>query len=182
MNDERVEWGTGEQEGETSRAVETNVRAIAALEREALARRTLSEKVSDLITRVIGSLAFVVAHLALFVVWVLTNLRLIPRVPPFDPFPFGILTLIVSAEGVLLALFILVSQNRMIREADHRAHLNLQVSLLAEEEATQLLQLLTRISRQLGLPAAPSEELEGLAQRTNVQALAREVKEKVPGE
>ena len=69
----------------------------------------------------------------------------IAALPPFDPFPFGILTLIVSTEGVLLAIIILISQNRMIRQADRRAHLDLQINLLAEQEASLILRQVRRI-------------------------------------
>ena len=85
-------------------------------------------------------MSFVVFHLLLFGVWFMVNLGLTP-LRPFDTFPFGILTLIVSAEGVLLAIFVLVSQNRMSRQANQRAHLNLQIGLLAEQETTKLLAL-----------------------------------------
>jgi uncharacterized membrane protein len=50
----------------------------------------------------------------------------------FDPFPFGILTLLLAAESVFLTIFVLISQNRMAREAERRSHLDLQVGMLAE--------------------------------------------------
>jgi uncharacterized membrane protein len=114
---------------------------------------------------------------------VVINLGLVPGVAPFDPFPFGILTLFVSGEGVLLSLFILISQNRMTRQADRRAHLALQVSMLAEQELTLLLQHQQRLIEHLGVPQAPIDgESERLLQKTDVQDVVRELEQRLPGE
>lgn len=158
-----------------------NVEAIAALEREALCHRTAAERVSEAITRFTGSLAFVLLHVLLFAFWVVVNLSFIPGLRPFDPFPFGILTLIVSAEGVFLAIFILISQNRMIRQADRRAHLGLQINLLAEQELTMILQMHRKLCRHLGLEV-DSEKVEAsrLEQRTDLGRLVSELEEKLP--
>jgi hypothetical protein len=61
--------------------------------------------------------------------------------PPFrfDPYPYGLLTFIVSLEGVLIATFVVIKQNRMAVQSDQRDHLNLQVDLLAEQEMTAVL-------------------------------------------
>jgi uncharacterized membrane protein len=160
-----------------------NAEAIARLEREALRGRSAGERVSDAVTRTVGTATAVALHLLWFATWVAVNLGLGPGVAPFDPFPFGILTLLVSGEGVLLALVILISQNRMARQADRRAHLDLQVSLLAEQELTLLLQAQQRVCERLGVPwpdgdgAAP-----GLLAATDVRRVARELAQRLPEE
>lgn len=157
-----------------SSVAQDNIRTVAALEREAARRRSRSERVSDSMIRVMGSLGFVIAHVAIFLAWFLVNSNWIPGLPPFDPFPFGILTLIVSTEGVLLAIFVLINQNRMSREADHRAHLDLQVSLLAEAEATKTLSLVQDLARFLGYPLRrEDQEIEVLVEPTNLPELAQ---------
>jgi len=161
---------------------EDNAEAIARLEEEALRNRSLSERISDVIVRFIGTIAFVIFHILLFAVWCVVNLNLIPGIKPFDPFPFGILTLIVSAEGVLLALFILISQNRMTRQADRRAQLDLQISMVAEQELTMILQMQQSIYQHLGLDSGKREEVQKLAEKTDVQKLESELKEKLPKE
>lgn len=167
----------------TSEATQQNIRTIARLEREAMELRTLGERVGDAFTRVMGSLTFVVLHVLGFAAWFLINLGLIPGLKPFDPFPFGILTLIVSAEGVLLAIFVLVTQNRMSRLSNQRAHLNLQISLLAEQETTKVLQRLQRIADRLGVDeTARDEEVQRLSQATHLETLAEELKKSLPGE
>jgi uncharacterized membrane protein len=160
-----------------------NVEAIARLEREALGARTLGERISDAITHTLGSATAVGLHLVWFAVWVVVNLGLVAGVAPFDPFPFGILTLLVSGEGVLLALFILISQNRMTRQADRRAHLALQVSLLAEQELTLLLQMQRRLSEHVGVPPAEDDAAtRRLLKTTDVRDVAHELEERLPSE
>jgi len=159
-----------------------NVDSIARLELEALQSRTAPERVADAITRFIGSMTCVVVHLVWFAVWFTLNLGLVPGVEPFDPFPFGILTLCVSAEGVFLAIFILVSQNRMTRLADRRTHLDLQVSMLAEQELTMLLRMQRQIVEHLGIDGQVTAELEQLSEETDVDRLVQELEEKLPGE
>jgi len=136
----------------TVESARKNIDAIVRLEQVSMESRSLGERVSDAITRVIGTMSFVVFHLLLFAFWFGINLGWTP-LKPFDPFPFGILTLIVSGEGVLLAIFVLVSQNRMSRQANQRSHLNLQIDMLAEQETTKLLQKLQILIDHFGLDA-----------------------------
>ena len=124
-----------------------NVRAIAELERTALHERSAADRVGDAIARTTGSAPFAVVHLAWFGSWVLLNTGRIPGITPFDPYPFSFLTLVVSLEAIFLSVFVLMSQNRMTRHAEKRAHLDLQVNLLAEQELTALPRTATR-----GLP------------------------------
>ena len=175
---------TNQPAGRSLDPTRNNVETIARLEREALEHRTPGERVSDAVVRLVGTATAVALHLALFATWVAVNLGLLPGVTPFDPFPFGILTLIVSGEGVFLALFILISQNRMSRQADRRAHLSLQVSLLAEQELTLLLQLQQRVCERLGVPL-PAEgpaaaETRGLTEKTNLEAVAEHLEDRLP--
>ena len=108
-----------------------NIDAIAKLEHEALLRRTPTERASDAITKFIGSTAFLLLQVLLVLTWSAVNLRLIPGTKVFDPFPFGILALVISSESVVLTIFVLISQNSMARQAEKRSHLDLQVGMLA---------------------------------------------------
>jgi uncharacterized membrane protein len=166
----------------TSESARKNIETIVRLEEAAVQQRSLGERVSDAVTRVIGSMTFVVFHLILFGVWFGVNLGWTP-LRPFDPFPFGILTLIVSAEGVLLAIFVLVSQNRMSRQANQRAHLNLQINLLAEQETTKLLQKVQGILDHLGVEqTVPDQVAQHLSQETHVETLVSELQRSLPEE
>jgi uncharacterized membrane protein len=166
----------------TAKVTEQNVETIAGMERTAIDRRTLSERMSEGTTRFIGSMTFVGLQLLGFAVWFGINLRLVPGIHPFDPFPFGILTLVVSSEAILLSIFVLMSQNRMSRQANQRAHLNLQINLLAEQETTRLLQEVRRIADRLGVEKAADEEIEHMSQHTHLATLAEKLEQSLPAE
>ena len=104
-------------------------------------------------------------------------------VPAFDPHPFGLLGLIFSLEGLLLAAFVLMKQLRMSAEADRRAHLDLQISLLSEREITKLIEMLERMGDRLGMgPEVKDAETHELGETTAVDNLAHQLHEKLPGE
>jgi uncharacterized membrane protein len=136
--------------------------------------------VSDGFTRIMGSLTFLILHVLGLLGWFAVNLRLFPSLRPFDPFPFGILTLIVSTEGVLLSIFVLISQNRMTRQSNQRAHLNLQISLLAEQEITKLLQEVRHLGERLGVAEDGDEEVQRLSHRTHLETLAENLEKSLP--
>jgi uncharacterized membrane protein len=158
-----------------------NIKAIAKLEEEALDRRTTAERASDSIVKSIGSTPFLFLHVLLVAIWSTINLNLIPGVRPFDPFPFGILALLLAAESVFLTIFVLISQNRMTREADRRSHLDLQVGMLAEQELTVMLQMLQKLCQHAGVDVnSSSQQVEGFSETTDVHKLASELKDKLP--
>src|ERR1700690_3118146 len=103
-----------------------NIDAIAKLEHDALDRRTLTERASDVITKLVCNVGFLMAQLLLISGWALVNLHLIPGLKALDPFPFGVLALVVSSESVFLTIFVLISQSRMARQSERRSHLDLQ--------------------------------------------------------
>jgi uncharacterized membrane protein len=158
-----------------------NIAAIAKLEEEALERRTRTERQSDALVRFIGSPKFLLLHVILVSAWIGANLNLIPGVSPFDPFPFGILALFVSSESVFLTIFVLISQNRMARQAERRSHLDLQVGMLAEQELTTVLQMLQKLCQHAGVDVKSSnEQVEGFSETTDVQKLASELDKQLP--
>jgi uncharacterized membrane protein len=160
---------------------EFNIAAIAKLEQDALSSRTFSERASDAVTKFAGSAGFLFLHLFFILAWVAINLSLIPSIRSFDPFPFGILSIAVSSEAVFLTIFVLISQNRMSRQAEKRAHLDLQVSMLAEQELTTLLQMQQKICRHLGVNVTEEkQEVQDFAKATDVHELARELDQKLP--
>jgi uncharacterized membrane protein len=159
-----------------------NVALIRELERRESEGRSALERYSDSITRVIGSAGMVLFHLCLFGVWFALNSTWIPGLEPFDPFPFGILTLIVSAEGVFLAIFVLISQNRMTRDAERRARLDLHVNLLCEQSTTKVLQVVDRIAERLNVPGvAQDAEALQLAKSTDIERLAEQLSDTADG-
>ena len=160
-----------------------NIEAIAKMEHDALERRSGTERVSDVITKVVGNIGFLIGHLLLIAGWSLVNLGMIPGVKPFDPYPFGILALIISSESVFLTIFVLISQGRMSRQADRRSHLDLQVGMLSEQELTTILQMLQKLCQHMGVNVeSTKQEVQAFSKTTDVHKLASELEDKLPGE
>jgi uncharacterized membrane protein len=158
-----------------SRVLARNIEGLLAIRRDEQQRRPAQERVSDAITHFTGSLRFVYIHAALFGGWVLWNLGWIPGAKPFDP-SFVVLAMVASVEAIFLSTFVLISQNRMQVMADKRAELDLQVSLLAEHEVTQLMTLLDRVAQRLGVDTS-DPSIEEVEQDVDPRAVLRTIEE-----
>ncbi len=97
------------------------------------------EKLSDFLTSLAGDIRFVYFSVAWFAVWIIWNTRIIPGLEPFDPFPFGLLTMVVSLEAIFLSLFVLISQNRQSARDKVRNDVEYEVNLKAEIEIRGLM-------------------------------------------
>jgi len=172
---------TNQSDQDAKNPTQFNIAAIAKLEEEALERRTSTERQSDAIVKFIGSPKFLLLHLILVTGWMAANLNLFPGLKPFDPFPFGILALLVSSESVFLTIFVLISQNRMSRQAEKRAHLDLQVGMLAEQELTTVLQMLQKLCQHSGVDVRSArDQVQGFSESTDVHKLSNELDDKLP--
>lgn len=87
---------------------------------------------ADKVTGFAGSLRFVYLHSVWFAIWVLCGIGLFGEALKFDPYPFGLLTMVVSLEAIFLSTFVMVSQNRQSSRADLRAQLDFETNLRAE--------------------------------------------------
>jgi uncharacterized membrane protein len=155
-----------------------NIQEIVRLEEAELRRRPPFTRAADMVARFAGTPHFLALHALGIAVYVVLNVGLVPDVAPFDPFPFGLLAGFFSLEGVLLAAFVLAKQARSDARDEERAHLDLQISLLAEQEVTKVIQMLRRISMQLGIEAqVMDEEARELGEVTAVGGLASKLHE-----
>ncbi len=114
------------------------------------------QRVSDVVASVAASHVFTIAHLCWFGGWITLNILAsagwLPRVLAFDPFPFGLLTLIVSLEAIFLSIFVLVSQNRQSERDRIRTDLDYQVNVKAHVEIMGIASRLDRIERAVTAP------------------------------
>lgn len=163
-----------------SKVVLKNIRAVCELEQQALDQRSLGERIGDGVSRHAGRAWFIVLHFFWFATWIILNAGFAPSVVKFDPYPYPFLTFAVSLEAIFLSLFILMSQNRAARQADQRAHLDLQINLLAELESTRMLEMLKAICDHHGLDAALSSDIEQLAKPTEPKTLVNELQNRLP--
>ena len=152
---------------------EQNVRAIIELEEAAKLQRTPGDRTADRICRFCGSMAFVWTHVGFFAFWITANV--VPGIPPFDHYPFGFLTLIVSLEAIFLSTFILISQNHETRLAERRAHLCLQINILAEQENARMLLLVKAILAALGESEPVDPEVDALSEEVRPEALLEQI-------
>lgn len=137
--------------------LERNIRALVERQRREQNMAGRQQKLADAITAFTGSMRFVYLHLLVFGFWIAANLHWLPGVPAWDE-SFVILAMAASVEAIFLSTFVLISQNRMAADADKRADLDLQISLLTEHELTKVARLLKDIAARLDLdPAAESE-------------------------
>ena len=156
--------------------VQANIQSVAEMQQALEENRTVIDRIADIIGGFSGSMTFVAIHVLWFLTWFLVNTGLIHGIPRFDPYPFILLAMVVSVEGVLLSTFVLMKQNRMQRRSDIRDHLNLQIDLLSEKEVTKALQLLVAICKEMKVDIAQDDrELEEMANVTSVESIAQHV-------
>ena len=161
--------------------ISENIDAIIEAEQAANRRRSRSEATYEFIGSSIGTLKFVAFQLIVTILWVVVNAGLIPRVHPFDPFPFPILNQIVALEAVLMTAFVLMKQNRMSKLADRRAHLGLQVNLLTERETTKIIGMLLEIGKRFDIQhKVLDEETSQLSRLLTIETLIEALHSKFP--
>lgn len=155
-------------------ATERRRQFFKSFEAKSLRSRSILTQISDDLTEVCGSTPFLIFHIIFFSVWIVLNVEIIPGTIPFDPFPFGLLTMVVSLEAIFLAIFILVSQNRSAYVNTLREEVHLRVNLIAEEEITKVLEVLSDVRKHIGMKK-PDPELEEMLQRTDTGYIERSI-------
>jgi uncharacterized membrane protein len=142
---------------------------IKSFKAKADAKRKLSEKIADLLTAKLGSIFFLGLNAVWFLIWIPWNTGLIPGLEPFDPFPFGLLTMTVSLEAIFLAIIVLISQNREAKVNELREEVDLQINMVAEEEITKLIALMATLLEAQGVKVADDPQLKKLLDTSNGQ-------------
>jgi uncharacterized membrane protein len=140
--------------------------------------RTWLERIAEAMTRVASSPWFFTAHIFWFAFWIVVNIGLTP-LTPFDPFPFGLLTMVVSLEAIFLAIFVLMAQGREASIAELREELTLQVNLRMEAEVTKTLQLVAGLYTRLGHRVGDDPELREMLQPLDAKRIERELVEQI---
>jgi uncharacterized membrane protein len=149
-----------------------------SFEAKALSKRSLLTRFADTLTAWCGSAFFLLANAIIFFLWILINSDYFPFIPTFDPYPFGLLTMIVSLEAIFLSIFVLISQNRSSNTSTLRDEVNLQVNMITEQEVTKILQLLAEMRRQMGINKV-DRELDQMIQRINENRIEQEIESQI---
>jgi CRP/FNR family cyclic AMP-dependent transcriptional regulator len=98
---------------------------------------TALQKIADGIAWFSGSMPFLMINGGWFVIWIIINTFPL-GIPAFDPYPFGLLTMIVSLEAIFLSCFVLISQNRQAEKDRVRSDIEYEVNIKAELEVAHL--------------------------------------------
>lgn len=153
--------GSTNVKGQMSQVVERNINVLLQRKNEENAKKSTEEKIADKITRFTGSMLFVYLHLLIFGVWIVWNSGII-GVKPFDA-SFVILAMFASVEAIFLSTFVLISQNRMNIQADKRADLDLQITLLTEHELTKLITIVHAMAEKMEVPIPDNTEINEIS-------------------
>jgi uncharacterized membrane protein len=157
-----------------SNVIERNIRTLINLRLKTAREQGLQDRIADVITSFSGRMIFVYVHIVWFSVWILLNTGMF-GIQPFDPFPYGLLTMVVSLEAIFLSTFVLISQNRLSQEAEHRADLDMHIGLLTEHELTRVLFMLDTIQDKLGIENDENSELADLEMETRPEDVLAEI-------
>lgn len=163
-----------EDDSAVATVVKKNIRDVykhrAAYMESASAYERLATTIADVFSRPLS----VVLHGVFFLVWTLLNSHMF-GLHAFDPFPFGLLTTIVSLEAIFLTLFVLLSQRHMQQLTDRQSELDLQVNLLAEHELTRVLVAVDLIAKKLEVELPEEEATEELKVNLPPHVLLQEI-------
>ncbi|MDO5370462.1 DUF1003 domain-containing protein [Paracoccus sp. (in: a-proteobacteria)] len=139
----------------------SNIARLVARRRQEDAKASASERIAEWITKVAGSMVFILLHLAFYGGALLILTDLIPVPVPLGE-GLGLVGSFASVEAIFLSLFVLMNQRREELRADARADFTLHVSLLTEDELTKLAAVIHRIAEKLDVPIdeEAAEEVE----------------------
>lgn len=154
-------------------------RVIKSVKAKADLKRTTMEKVADWFTAAFGSLTFLIFNSLFFASWLVINTKLISFIPAFDPFPFSLLTTIVSLEAIILAIFVLISQNRTERVDDLREEILLQLNITQEKEMIKIMKMLSLVLEKNGINISNDPELKKLLKPVSEEELERALEKEI---
>jgi uncharacterized membrane protein len=166
---------SAERRQRRSAGINTAFRAIKA---QHASNRSQMEIWADRMIGLASSSPFLVIHAIGFIAWILWNIRGI-GLPQFDPYPYGMLTTIVSLEAIFLSIFVLMTQSRESRIGELREELTLQVNLRMEEEITKTLHLVAGLYARLGLQLADDPELRAMLEPLDPKRIESDLTEQI---
>ncbi len=153
--------------------------AIESIEAKMRARRTWLERLEDRVVSVFGTTEFLILNVLIFLAWITFNSGLIPGIEPFDPYPHVFLTTTVSLEAIILAIFVLITQNRQERINSLREEMELQIDLITEQENTKILKILAEILKKMGVDVTNDPELKKMFEPLNQEEIERQLEDQL---
>ena len=142
-------------------------------------KRTFSERFADRFTRIFGNFKFLAFNFTWFTIWILWNLGVAPGVPIFDPYPFILLITIVSLEAIFLSTMVLISQNRSANIDRLRSEVDLQINMIAEQEITKILSLLSLVAEKHEVNIKEDPELQKMLKRVDLRSIEKKIEQQL---
>ncbi len=158
---------------------QTRRKILKSIKAKADAKRTMMEKMADAMTSRFGSNTFLFLNAVVFVLWVLINTNQIKGISAFDPFPFNLLTTLVSLEAIILAIFVLISQNRTSKVDDLREETHLQINLITEREITKLMKMMAILLEKQGVDLSQDPELKRMLKPISEEEIERRLEKEI---
>jgi len=159
--------------------VQRRRKAIKSFKAKADAKRTVTEKFADFLTVKFGTVTFLVLNVIWFAIWIPINTGHVPFIDPFDPFPFGLLTMIVSLEAIALAIIVLISQNREARVSELRDEIELHLNTVSEGELTKLISLMIVLLEKEGVKITDDPELKKMLKPVDSAEVLRQLEDEL---
>lgn len=159
-----------------SNVIQRNIRKIIQVRRKSVREQGFQNRIANAMTAYSGSMLFFYVHIVWFSLWFLLNTGHL-GITPFDPYPYGFLTMVVSLEAIFLATFVLISQNLLAKESERLTDLSLHTGLLTEHELTRVLQMLRAIQNKIGISNDEESDLSDadLEMETNPEDVLAEI-------
>lgn len=154
-------------------------RIFRSMKAKADSKRTNMERMADFMTSHFGTNTFLLFNVFLFIGWVLVNTGQISFVRSFDPFPFSLLTTILSIEAIILAIFVLISQNRTAKVDDLREETHLQLNLISEREITKIIKLLALLLEKQGIDLSEDPELKKMVHPVSEEEIVKRLEKEI---
>ncbi|MEO8701067.1 MAG: DUF1003 domain-containing protein [Kofleriaceae bacterium] len=140
--------------------ISRNVNEEVAVDRGGIVLR-----VADWVANFSGSITFLIVHLGIFFCWIVLNIGVLPF-GDFDAFPFGLLTMAVSLEAIILSTLLLFSSNRQGMRDRIRSDIEYEINLKAELEVAHLHEKTDRLYEDMLDRFARLEKSLGIASRS----------------
>ena len=161
---------------QSARPAAQSIDAILRLEKQDEETLAVHHRLFHWIGWFVGTIQFIVLQCAFVIGWIILS-HFFPH-HAFDEYPFPLLATILALEAVLLTSCVLIRQSMIDRTLERRDHLELQINLLAEREATRSLRILQRIAKRLKVDDAEDCTPDALARETSVDQIARDLRER----
>lgn len=160
---------------------EDRLKRIKSLKARSNIQRDMITRIADNYTEYFGSARFLIINIIVIIAWIVINS--ISGTRALDPFPFVFLITIVSLEAIILAVFVLISQNRQTQIADLREEVALQIALKSQEQNIKILKMLEEIETQFSeIGNEKDNELKKMERKINPERIAHELEDEIKRE